>query len=97
MSLSFVAPVLVALTVLFQPPPAFAMSDGNRALMERRQAAEAEAQQSGQVPAEAPPGGSGPRGAGVAIAIVAALVIVGLIVSVAGPSIAFDEATSGYE
>lgn len=40
---------------------------------------------------------SGPRGAGVAIAIVGALVLIGLIIVAAGPAIAFDEATSGYE
>lgn len=94
---SFAITVLITLMVLFQPSQAFAMSDGNRALMERRQAAEAEALQSGRAPAETPPGGSGPRGAGVAIAIVVALVLVGVIIAVAGPSIAFDEATSGYE
>ncbi len=76
---SFVITVLLALTVLFQPPQAFAMSDGNRALMERRQAAEAEAVQAGQAPAETPAGGSGPRGAGVAIAVIAAVVLVGMI------------------
>ena len=58
---SFAITVLIALMVLFQPSQAFAMSDGNRALMERRQAAEAEAVQAGQAPAETRAGGSGPR------------------------------------